>query len=158
MDYISEKSRTLNNITGVSGEYFVAGELSRRGWIATLTLKNTPNIDILATTPDGSRTINVQVKSRSMGNKQGWIMNKSIESELNGSNFYIVFVDLKELNEKPDYYIVPRKEFSKWVAEGHLQWLSTPGRSGQEHNDSPIRVLREIDLHFFDKYHNNWNI
>jgi hypothetical protein len=32
-------SRTAYNITGVAGEYFVAAELSRRGWIATLTLK-----------------------------------------------------------------------------------------------------------------------
>ncbi|MGB7590791.1 MAG: transposase [Terriglobia bacterium] len=38
-------SRAVYNITGVAGEYFVAAELSRRGWIATLTLKNTPNIE-----------------------------------------------------------------------------------------------------------------
>ncbi len=33
--------RSAYNITGVAGEYFVAAELSRRGWIATITLKNT---------------------------------------------------------------------------------------------------------------------
>ncbi|MEK7088664.1 MAG: hypothetical protein AAB913_00865 [Patescibacteria group bacterium] len=32
-------------ITGVSGNFFVAAELSRRGLIATLTLKNTPLVD-----------------------------------------------------------------------------------------------------------------
>ena len=47
--------RAAYNITGVSGEYFVAAELSRRGWVAVLTLKNTPNIDLIATTPDGDR-------------------------------------------------------------------------------------------------------
>src|SRR3974377_2110695 len=29
--------RAVYNITGVSGEYFAAAELSRRGWIAVLT-------------------------------------------------------------------------------------------------------------------------
>jgi len=53
--------RAVYNITGVAGEYFVAAELSRRGWIAVLTLKNTPNIDLIATTPDGKRAVNIQV-------------------------------------------------------------------------------------------------
>jgi Holliday junction resolvase-like predicted endonuclease len=66
--------RAAYNITGVAGEYFVAAELSRRGWIATMTIKNTPNIDVIATTIDGKRSINIQVKTRSIGNRQGWIL------------------------------------------------------------------------------------
>ena len=34
--------------TGVAGEYFVAAELSRRGYVASLTLRNTRGIDVLA--------------------------------------------------------------------------------------------------------------
>ena len=33
---------------GITGEYLVAAELSRRGYVATLTLRNTRGIDILA--------------------------------------------------------------------------------------------------------------
>jgi len=98
-----DKSRTGYNITGVAGEYFVAAELSRRGWIATLTLKNTPNIDVIATTPDGLRTINIQVKTRSIKNRAGWILNKKFETLVPGENFYLAFVDLKGLDERPDF-------------------------------------------------------
>ena len=35
-------------LSGVAGEYFVAAEMSRRGYIASLTLKNTRGIDVLA--------------------------------------------------------------------------------------------------------------
>jgi len=35
-------------LTGVAGEFNVAAELSRRGYIATLTQRNTRGIDILA--------------------------------------------------------------------------------------------------------------
>jgi Holliday junction resolvase-like predicted endonuclease len=69
--------RSTYNITGVSGEYFVAAELSRRGWVAVITLKNTPNIDVIATTPDGKRTLNIQVKTRSIKNRQGWILTRT---------------------------------------------------------------------------------
>ena len=33
-------------LTGVSGEYFAAAELSRRGYVASITLRNTKGIDI----------------------------------------------------------------------------------------------------------------
>jgi hypothetical protein len=36
-------------LTGVAGEYFVAAELSRRGYIASISLRNTRGIDILVT-------------------------------------------------------------------------------------------------------------
>lgn len=36
-----------SQIAGVAGEYFVAAELSRRGFIASITMRNTRGIDIL---------------------------------------------------------------------------------------------------------------
>ncbi|MFC1687083.1 hypothetical protein ACFL0L_00705 [Patescibacteria group bacterium] len=150
--------RATYNITGVAGEYFIAAELSRRGWIATMTLKNTPNIDVIATTPDGARTLNVQVKTRSVGNRQGWILNKGIETIVPGNNFFIAFVDLKGKNERPDYFLIPKNLFAKWMAKQHQEWLATPGRQGRPHVDNPIRAFDKPQFGEFDKYHNNWDI
>lgn len=150
--------RNSNNITGASGEYFAAAELSRRGWIAVLTLKNTPNIDLIATTPDGKRTINIQVKTRSISNRKGWLLSRSIETIVPGSNFYIVFVDLQGMDSKPDYYIIPKNLFAKWISKGHRDWLATPGRNGRAHVDNPIREFAKPRFHVFEKFHNNWNI
>ena len=41
---------------GVAGEYFVAAELSLRGYIASITLRNTRGIDIIASTKSGEKT------------------------------------------------------------------------------------------------------
>jgi len=156
-----EPDRTLRavyNITGVSGEYFAAAELSRRGWIAVLTLKNTPNIDLIATTTDGKRTVNIQVKTRSIANRQGWILNKGIETIVPGNNFYIVFVDLQGIDSKPDYYIIPKNLFAKWIAKRHQDWLAAPGRNGHVRVDNPIRAFDKPQFHVFEKYHNNWDI
>ncbi len=150
--------RAVYSITGVSGEYFAAAELSRRGWIAVLTLKNTPNIDLIATTPDGKRTVNIQVKTRSIANRQGWILNKGIETIVPGNNFYIVFVDLQGIDSKPDYYIIPKNLFAKWIAKRHQHWLAAPGRNGHVRVDNPIRAFDKPQFHAFEKYHNNWNI
>jgi hypothetical protein len=50
-------------LVGVAGEYFVAAELSRRGYIASISLRNTCGLDILATNQDASRSITIQVKT-----------------------------------------------------------------------------------------------
>lgn len=153
-----DNGRAVYNITGVAGEYFVGAELSRRGWIAVLTLKNTPNIDVMATTTDGQRTLNIQVKTRSIGNRQGWIMNKGIETIMHGNNFYIVFVDLVGIDSKPDYYIIPKNIFAKWTFERHTVWKTTPGRNGRVRVDNPIRTFDRGQFDVFEKYHNNWDI
>jgi hypothetical protein len=153
-----ENRRATYNITGVSGEYFVAAELSRRGWIAVLTLKNTPNIDVIATTPDGLRTLNIQVKTRSIGNRQGWILNKGIETIVPGDNFYIAFVDLKGQGEMPDYFLIPKNLFARWSAKSYQEWITTPGRAGHVRVDNPIRAFDRPRFAEFEKYHNNWDI
>lgn len=48
--------------------------------------------------------------------RQGWILNKSIESIMPGKNFCIAFVDLQGIDAKPDYYISPKNLFAKWIA------------------------------------------
>ena len=155
---VESNRRAAYNITGVSGEYFVAAELSRRGWVAVLTLKNTPNIDLIATTPDGKRTLNIQVKTRSIGNRRGWILNKNIEAIVPGNNFYIAFVDLKGIDSMPDYYLIPKNLFARWITKRHKEWLAAPGRQGRAHVDNAIRAFDKPQFEAFERYHNNWSI
>jgi hypothetical protein len=121
-------------------------------------LKNTPNIDVIATTPCGKRTLIIQVKTRSIGNRQGWILNKGIETLVPGDNFYIAFVHLKGEDEKPDYFLIPKNVFAKWIAKRHQDWLITPGRSGRAHVDNAIRAFDRPQFREFGQYHNNWEI
>jgi hypothetical protein len=54
-------------LAGVAGEYLVAGELSRRGWIASITLRNTRGVDILASNSELTRSVGIQVKTSQGG-------------------------------------------------------------------------------------------
>jgi Holliday junction resolvase-like predicted endonuclease len=56
--------------TGVSGEYFAAAELSRRGFLCSVTLKNTRGIDILVSNQQSSKLVGVQVKTNRKSKKR----------------------------------------------------------------------------------------
>jgi hypothetical protein len=54
-------------ITGAAGEYFVAAELSARGWIATISVRGAPATDVLAQHAETGRLIAVQTKAAGTG-------------------------------------------------------------------------------------------
>ncbi len=139
-------------LCGVSGEYFVAAELSRLGFIASITLRNTKGVDILATNESASKSVAIQVKTN-QGTGKAWMLNKKAE-EYYGDNLFYVFVNLKDKASHPDFFIVPSKVVADQIREGHAKWLQTPGKKGQPHNDSTIRKFS--DEH--DNYLGKWEI
>ena len=48
---------------GNASQFFIAGELCRRGYSAVVTLGNTPNVDILCSNQKGTRFVHIQVKT-----------------------------------------------------------------------------------------------
>lgn len=86
--------------TGLSGEYFVAAELLRRGYSVGITMGNAKAIDILAE-KDGKQFI-IQVKAIFKKKNVGWPMMKD---KVNETIFY-VFVNLNgDKMTEPDYFI-----------------------------------------------------
>lgn len=75
-----------------------------------------------------------------------------------GNNFYIAFVDLKGIDSMPDYYVIPKNIFARWIAKNHKEWLATPGRHGRVHVDNPIRAFQKTQFKAFERYHNDWDI
>jgi Holliday junction resolvase-like predicted endonuclease len=61
------KEKLESTLVGVAGEYLVAGELTLRGFIASITLRNSRGIDIIASNSDGSSSVSIQVKTNSYG-------------------------------------------------------------------------------------------
>jgi len=70
--------RKSKNLVGATGEYFVCAELGKRGILGVLPPKNNPLFDIMAVSEDAKKTIAIQVKTMSLGNKQGWRLGKDI--------------------------------------------------------------------------------
>src|SRR4051812_8676205 len=97
--------RIPSMLAGVAGEFFVAAELSRRGYIASISLRNTRGIDILVTNATASRTVTIQCKTNQRG-KQAWVLNEKCEGYHSPTHFY-VFVALGGLDRRPAFHVVP---------------------------------------------------
>jgi hypothetical protein len=144
-------SRLSPGLCGTAGEYFVAAELSRRGYVASITLRNARGIDILASDADAKRSVGIQVKTAQNGSKE-WMLNKKAEQDL-ADNLFYVFVNLSP-GKSPEYHVVPRDVVSKVVRESHATWLKTPGRRGREHVDNPMRKFSDRT----GKYQDRWDL
>ena len=130
-----ELSRIL---VGVAGEYFVAGELSRRGLIAAITLRNSRGIDILVSRPGGTKAASIQVKT-SLKLTSSWQLNISDEVS-KGPNHYYVFVVLNGRDGVPEYHIVKGDVVTR-CKEEHREWLKGKQKNGKPRKDTPRRTF-----------------
>ena len=80
---MAQRSRLSTGLSGVAGEYLVAAELSRRGYIASITLRNTRGIDILASNADATRSVGIQVKTNQRSSRS-WVLNEKVERPVRG--------------------------------------------------------------------------
>jgi hypothetical protein len=137
-------------LAGVSGEYFVAAELSRRGHIASISLRNTRGIDILATNQEASRSVTIQCKTNQKAQRK-WMLNEKSEDFVSDDHFY-VFVALGGVTERASYHIVPSQAVAKQIRESHRNWERTPDRKGRKHGFSAIRIFTDSDGEYLEKW------
>lgn len=131
-------------LSGIAGEYYVAAEISRRGYLAAITLRNSDGVDILISNINGDKLLSIQVKTTQ--NKRKWILNKKIEEE-NSSKKYFIFVNLPiDPDSSPEYFIINSKTLAEHIYKGHRDWLSKPGKNGKKRNDSDVR---QFDPQYF---------
>ena len=144
------KEKLESTLVGVAGEYFVAGELTIRGFLASITLRNSRGIDIIASNADGSNSVSIQVKTNSDG-KNKWILDKKSE-EYYSDNHYYVFVALQGLGQRPSFYIVPSKVVAEYTSTSHSEWLKGRKSDGSKRKDSNIRNFRDLDGSYLEAW------
>lgn len=146
-----------NNLTGVTGEYFVCAELGKRGILALLTPKNNPLFDVVAVSQDAKRTVTIQVKTMSERNKQGWKLGVDICERKSNPQLYTILVNLT--SEEIEYYIYEYDVLSERVEAAYTQYLAKPKRDGNPRKDIKFRWY---DLkNFIEDDHsrkNNWDL
>ncbi|TAK67998.1 MAG: hypothetical protein EPO22_02405 [Dehalococcoidia bacterium] len=131
-----EKLSTI--LVGIAGEYLVAGELSRRGYKAAVTLRNTKGVDIYASSEKATRPVGIQVKTtRSTSVKQWWLGAKA-DNDYRDDLFYI-FVNLND-GEAPTYHIVPSETVARF-SRHWLHWMKAKNERSRAFKDSGKAAL-----------------
>lgn len=130
---------------GNCGEYFVAGELERRGYTVGVPMSNSPAFDILAIDRKNNEQYAIQVKTTSYGNNQ-WMLDIK-NQDLCKKNVYYVLVHLHELGI-PEYFVIPSCEMSRVLKQRYS------GKTLKSDNRS-LTIKENDELYV---YRNNWDI
>ena len=134
-----------NNLVGTAGEYFVCAELCRRGYLALLTPKNNPIFDVVATTSDGSKTVSIQVKTRSVRNKQGWKLGADMGKGSSHPNLFVALVNLEE-NGLPGFYIYEYPMLAERIAAVYHAYISKLKKDGTPKKEVGFRWFDEVSF------------
>jgi hypothetical protein len=146
-----------------ASQFFVAGELCRRGYSAVVTLGNTPNVDVLCSNRAGTRFVHIQVKTFVPGNKTCSVGIKATR-DFGPSFFWVVAGIPPPESRRPfEYYVIPSGEMAHNVSKAHELWLKTPGVKGQPHKDNKVRTVhlpphKSISGWNLSQYLNNWTL
>ena len=112
---------------------------------------------------DGGKPRLIQVKTRTANGKTlGWHMGLKHES-ISEKDLFYTFVNLELIN--PTVYVIPSRIVAKVVRDSHREWLDTPGKNGQKHNENDLRrVMNDYGPNFktikpgwMDKYLEAWD-
>jgi hypothetical protein len=129
---------TKGQLTGMTGVYLVAAQLSRRGFVVSPTSRSAHGVDLLATTPNGSRTLVFEVKTNARS-FTFWLLGKGA-AEMTSRGLYYVLVNIREDSE--EYFIVP----SRIVAKGMVEKTRGPKKS----------KWRSISRNKVEKFRDEW--
>ncbi len=134
-----------NQQTARAGEFFVAGELCRRGAYAVTFAGNMPHIDILASNTDQTKTIHIQVKTRRKGDWQTRIPtaeDRTLAPAAQGK--FWVLVDIG--GQSPRYWIVPEGEMLADMRKRYTTYLAKHGGQRVRSPGSTHWIVRERDV------------
>jgi hypothetical protein len=116
--------------TGIAAEFFVAAELSRRGYNVTLTLGNTKSIDLLV--EKESNLVSIQVKGIQRTKSICWNLKRTSLRE----DIIYVFVNLNaDTLSLPEFFILTFEE-----VKTHLKEV----KSGRDYID--YNYLKRLDF------------
>jgi len=148
---MKQKTKLESVAVGVTCEYYVAGELSHRGYISSITLRNTRGIDIIVSNKEGTKSATIQVKSTQNNKKNSWILTQKSEDFFSENHFYI-FVNLDEPGIRPKFFVVPSEVVAQYISTSHKNWLNKPGRNGQQHNDNQMRRFDDLEGQYLEAW------
>lgn len=119
-------------LTGISGEFFVAAELAKRNFQVALTLGNAKGIDLFATNQLTEKTFEIEVKTLRKKPNCFTLNFKRVKSEK-----IFIFVYLNEIQTSPQYYILTGEELK---SDPKHYYGSSFESSRQTVNHGPLQI------------------
>lgn len=154
------KEQLSKLITGMAGEYLVAGQMSLRGWTANLTYKNYPGVDIIGQHSfRGDNTI-AQIQVKASVYPSFWVgirysERPKMDTIIKGPYVLVYFED-KDGNLDPSYYILTKRQMIDLINQSDEAYRNKPRGDRQLSPDYSIKLYIKRDNleEFKDKWEN----
>ena len=112
-------AKERNQNTNLASEFYVASQLYRMGYIVTITLGHTKEIDLIVAHPDG-RTVTIDVKG--LKNKTNWPLKPKL---IRHDHFYVLVCYLNRFQDfsvPPEVYVIPSTQVKPFLGK----WTGWP--------------------------------
>lgn len=153
-----------NKLVGQTGEYLVAAELSRLGYIATTFTGNVPEYDIIASNEKGKH-VSVQVKASSGSSWQFGDVSRYFEITYDGrcqkvgrvkkcpiQRLVVVFVAIREKRDDK-FYVLSSHALRKLLMKHHSACLASHGGMRPKKWDSlHCAILEDVLKSHLDRW------
>lgn len=116
-----------NQQIGPAGEHYVAAELNMRGGYAVTFAGNMPEIDVMASNTERTRTVSIQVKTCRAGDWQPSIDEGKKGGPFHDETRFWIFARLASDNKPPEYFIVPEGWIRNNIFEIHQSYIAKHG-------------------------------
>jgi hypothetical protein len=131
---VSDHAKPNTQQVARAGEHFVAGELHRRGAYAVVFSGNMPGIDVLASDRAQTRTVALQVKTKTTGTWHTTITCGRIREPVHDETRFWILIDIGE--EPPQFYVVPEWWMEDSIYREHQEYLARHGGQRAQNPDS----------------------
>jgi hypothetical protein len=138
------KPQIDKTLTGLAGEFLVAGHLCLKGYVASLTLKNYPKVDIFCLNPKNEKTAAIQVKTTRNGN--AYYVPESIDDSKNPFVFVLIKPD-----ETVEFFVVPAEDMARLSVNERNEYLQT-------HPHAKREQPRMLSVKHLDLFANRWDL
>lgn len=132
---------TKRNIKRDILQGFIVDTLNKRGFSSVITHKRNSREDIICQNPQNLKKVYLKVKAYKPSSHSCIVSPKG--EIYYGEDFFWVLGEVStNVSEKIlRVYIIPSKIMSENQKETHELWLKTPGKYGQPHVDTNIRIV-----------------
>jgi hypothetical protein len=134
------KKRKSGIPTGNAGEYFVMGELLRRGYDAQLADRNTQGYDVLVGRSEDVKLRKVQIKS--VRSAPWYVSNKSFEPKMLKEITIYVLIGAEDARKPVRYFMVENRALAAKRHKPNDNWT-----------DNAFMPLSAVE-----KYEDNWDV
>ena len=146
-----------------ASQFFVAGELCRRGFVAVVTLGNCPNTDILCSDVEGKSFVHIQVKTFVPGNQTCSVGMKAEKDY--GNRFFWVLggIPTPDMDKTIEYYVIPSSIMSKNIRAEFQDWVRSPGKRKSHDSNNQVRTVhlppfKNKRHEWISEYKNRWDL